>query len=127
MPLSVRAILASISPFSERAVLFMNQIMLAVKKAAASMTQPSTMSELSWRRATRTAARTLATRAEPSAQRTVRFSSCAADLRKIGEDDADDERRFDAFSQRDDECLQHVYPVSGVPGARREPSGQSSV
>jgi hypothetical protein len=49
----------------------MNQIMLAVKKAATSITQPSTMSELSWKRETRMAARTEAAMAEPSAARTV--------------------------------------------------------
>ena len=31
----------------------------------------------------------------------------AADLGEVGEDDSDDERRFDAFAERDDKCLQH--------------------
>ncbi len=69
------ATLFSISPLRDRAVLFMNQIMLMTKTAAASMTQPSKMSELSWSRATMTATRTEAAMADPRAQKTVFFSS----------------------------------------------------
>ena len=53
----------------------MNQIMLMTKTAAASMTQPSTMSELYWVWAMTTATATLAATADPRAQKTVRFSS----------------------------------------------------
>ncbi len=69
------ATFCSMSPFMERAARCMNQIMLMTKAAAASMTQPSMMSELKgvWARATATAM--LATMAEPRAQKTVRLNS----------------------------------------------------
>ena len=76
VPAVALAILASISPFMERAVLFMNQIMLATKKAATSMTQPSRMSELKFSRATMIAATTLAATAESRPQMTVFLRSC---------------------------------------------------
>ena len=100
-----------------RAVLCMNQIMLMTKKAAASMTQPSKMSELNWVWARTMAPTTLAAMAEPRAQKTVRLSSVSADLGQVGEDDADDQRRFDAFAEGDDKCLQHkvfLFPEAGA-------------
>src|SRR5260370_8660055 len=68
-------IFSSIEPFIARAALCMYQIMLITKAAAASITQPSTMSELYAVWATATATPILATTADPSAQKTVRFSS----------------------------------------------------
>src|SRR5438309_7091997 len=69
------ATFSSIDPFMVRAVLCMNQIMLITNTAAASITQPSTMSELYAVCDTATATPMLATTADPSAQKTVRFSS----------------------------------------------------
>ncbi len=66
---------ASMSPFMVRAVWCMNQIMLMTKAAAASMTQPSMMSELKWVWARTMATAMLAAMAEPRAQKTVRLSS----------------------------------------------------
>jgi hypothetical protein len=75
VPAAALAILASISPFIERAVLCMNQIMLTTNPAAASITQPSKMSEFQLVCASTTAPSTLAAMAEPSAQKTVFFNS----------------------------------------------------
>src|SRR5277367_4096881 len=68
-------IFSSIDPFIVRAVLCINQIMLITNAAAASITHPSTMSELYAVWATATATPILPTTADPSAQNTVRFSS----------------------------------------------------
>src|SRR5258707_3593498 len=59
-------IFSSIDPFIVRAVLCMNQIMLITNTAAASITHPSTMSELYAVWATTTATPTLATTADPN-------------------------------------------------------------
>src|SRR5271154_6436974 len=63
-------IFSSIEPFIVLAVLCMNQIMLITKTAAASITQPSTMSELYGVCASTTATAMLATTADPNPQNT---------------------------------------------------------
>ena len=62
--------LPSISPFIFLPVRIMKMIMVMTKKAAASMTQPSTTSSLRCKRETRTATPMLPTNAAPRAAKT---------------------------------------------------------
>ena len=94
------------SPFMLRAVRCMNQIMLMTKTAAASMTQPSKMSEFELGVGEDDGAEDAGGDGGAEGVEDGGLEDVVADLGQVGEDDADDERRFDAFAERDDKCLQ---------------------
>ena len=85
----------------------MNQIMLTTKTAAASMTQPSMMSELKLRWATTMAHADAGDDGGSECPEDGALQLVAADLGEVGEDDSDDQRCFDALAEGDDKCLQH--------------------
>ena len=85
----------------------MNQIMLITNTAAASITHPSTMSELYAVCATTTATADAGHHRRPQRPEDRPLQLRPPNLAQVGKDDPDDQRRFHPFAERDDKCLQH--------------------